>query len=169
MKKIIGCLVGMMIILSISSCVPALATSPPAPSEDTHEQDARQALVEFFRLLHDGRYQQAAGLYAGSYQWLIDSNPDISPSDTAALLERGCRQNGLMCLEVRSSAVVLMTYPTGYLFRVEFNLDDGTLFVLGPCCGADETEMPPVSTFQYQVLQGEKGSWGVADLPPYVP
>ena len=34
-----------------------------------------------------------------------------------------------------------------YQFVVRFDAGGGEIFVLGPCCGADETEMPPVSEF----------------------
>jgi hypothetical protein len=46
---------------------------------------------------------------------------------------------------------------------------DGSLFVLGPCCGANETEMPPVSQFEYKVTRDASGQFVVMDLPPYVP
>jgi len=36
-----------------------------------------------------------------------------------------------------------------YVFQVKFNNPDGSLFILGPCCGASETGMPPVSQLKY--------------------
>jgi hypothetical protein len=56
-----------------------------------------------------------------------------------------------------------------YVFQVEFNNPDGSLFVLGPCCGASETEMPPVSQFEYGVARNADGKFLVMELPPYVP
>ena len=56
-----------------------------------------------------------------------------------------------------------------YIFQVEFNNPDGSLFVLGPCCGATETEMPPVSQFQFTVIRNADGRFVVMNTPPYVP
>jgi hypothetical protein len=54
-------------------------------------------------------------------------------------------------------------------FKVHFRNPDGTLFVLGPCCGASETEMPPVSEFECDVARTSSGEFKVLCLPPYVP
>jgi len=169
MKKLVIITLLLVFSLSLGGCDPRLATNQPTLSVNTDQKDALQALVDFFQLLHDGDYQAGAALYAGSYEWLIGNNPDISPADPGALLERGCRQNGLMCLAVLTADPLPSTSPSQYIFQVEFKMEDGSLFVLGPCCGATETEISPVSQFQYQVEKDEDGSWGVTDLPPYVP
>jgi len=67
---------------------------------------------------------------------------------------------------------VLSVEKTGegeYTFTVQFLRDDGEVFVLGPCCGADETEMPPTSEFTVRVAADQRGDFKVLDLPPYVP
>ncbi|MEX2029351.1 MAG: hypothetical protein WD906_00040 [Anaerolineales bacterium] len=51
---------------------------------------------------------------------------------------------------------------------VEFVTDDGELFVLGPCCGATEAEMPPVWRFPYTV-RVVGGEYLVMEMPVYVP
>jgi hypothetical protein len=56
-----------------------------------------------------------------------------------------------------------------YVFDVEFNNPDGSLFVRGPCCGATETEMPPESQFEYTVTKNAEGKFVVLNTPPYVP
>ena len=167
MKKIIPSLLFCILIFLMSCASPPTGSTAEPASND--ESAAKRALVDFFRLLNDGQYLDAAALYTGSYEWLIVNNPDISPADQGALLEYGCRYNGLMCLEVLSAIPDPDASPSEMGFLVEFKLADGSLFVLGPCCGEDETEMPPVSEFQYRVLLGEDGVWRVADLPPYLP
>ena len=169
MLKLIKSLLLILFLFSLAGCYSLIPPSDPTSLPNTNRQEAQKALIDFFHLLHEGDYQAGANLYAGSYEWLIDINPDIPTTDFAALLERGCRKNGLMCLESRTVEAVLMTSSTGYIFQVEFNLDDGSLFALEYCCGATETDKPPVSKFQFRVQEGEDGSWRVADLPPYVP
>jgi hypothetical protein len=53
-------------------------------------------------------------------------------------------------------------------FVVEFENEDGTLFVRGPCCGETEAEMPSQSRFPYAV-QRIDGEFQVMNLPVYVP
>jgi len=76
--------------------------------------------------------------------------------------------SGLQCLTIRRATFKNLQGDT-YLFQVEFNNPDGSLFVLGPCCGANETEMPLVSQFEYKVTRNASGQFVVMDLPPYVP
>jgi hypothetical protein len=56
-----------------------------------------------------------------------------------------------------------------YSFQVEFNHPDGSLFVLGPCCGANETGMPPVSQFEFTVTRNAQGKFVVLDMSLYAP
>lgn len=155
--------------ITVAGCTWLSPTTTNAQGSDQDEEAARQTLEDFFRQLSSGDYQRAASLYAGSYDWLIDNNPGVSPDDHATLLENGCRYNGLQCLE--SSAILPDTTSSdmGYSFLVAFRAPDGSLFVQGPCCGTTETEQPPVSQFQYHVKRFDDGSFGVLELPPYVP
>ena len=141
----------------LAGCAP-----PPATADD-----ARQALIAFFDHLDQGEYTAADALYGGSYETLAAMNPDLDPDDHAALWEHGCLQNGLQCLTIRSAAAVEWR-DGGFLFKVEFNAPGGSLFVLGPCCGATETEMPSKSLFDYKVIEVE-GRYKVIDLPVYIP
>lgn len=160
-----------LLLASITAAGCALFSPATTPSQvaDQDEEVARQTLATFFRHLSSGDYELAVPLFAGSYDWLIDNNPGVSPDDHTALLESGCRLNGLQCLE--SSAIIPDTASSdmGYSFMVAFRAPDGSLFVQGPCCGATETEQPPVSQFQYHVKRLDDGSFGVLELPPYVP
>lgn len=139
-----------------------------APMNDKTGQ-ARQALVDFFSHLEEGDFDTAQELYGGSYEVLIGFNPSLDPDDHAALWENACSLNGFQCLGVRTATFKELTVQGEYIFTVEFNLPDGTLFVLGPCCGATETEMPPVSQFEYRVIEDTDGNYVVLDLPVYVP
>ena len=76
--------------------------------------------------------------------------------------------NGLKCLSIRTIVCEEEVSPTEFRFTVEFTNYDGSLFVLGPCCGATETEMPPQTQFVYTVKRVED-RFLVQDLPVYVP
>lgn len=125
-------------------------------------------LVNFLTLLHTRNYADAVPLYGGDYEQLQVFNPQIDPADKAALWAWACDNQLLQCLEVRSATFKTMTGES-YIFQVEFNNPDGSLFVLGPCCGANETEMPPVSQFEYTLRLNEEMRFVVLNPPPYVP
>jgi hypothetical protein len=138
-------------------------------SASTAELDAaRVAMVDFFELLHDGKYAEAVLRYAGGYDLLQEWNPGISGGDRVALLRNGCQVNGLMCLNVKSVLCERQIGPDSYVFLVEFENDDGSLFVRGPCCGASEVDMPSAWQFQSRVALVD-GAYRVRNLPPYVP
>ena len=130
--------------------------------------EAHDVLVNFLNLLHTRNYEDAVPLYGGNYESLQVFNPQIDPTDHLALWEFVCENKLLQCLEVRSATWKNLTGTT-YNFLVEFNNPDGSLFVLGPCCGANETEMPPVSQFEYTVTRNEAMKFVVMNTPPYVP
>ncbi len=131
-------------------------------------QTARGQLILFFKYLSTGAYSQAADLYGGDYGQLQVFNPELNASDRAALWQSGCAHGGLQCLPVRSA--VLKNQDAGVsTFTVEFMKPDGSTFVLGPCCGATATEMPPTSQFDIRVQETSPGNYLVIDLPPYMP
>lgn len=119
-------------------------------------------------LLNTGKYDEAVSLYGGEYEALQVFNPEIEPEDHVALWAWACENQLLQCLQVRSATLQHQEGDT-YVFQVEFSNPDGSLFILGPCCGADETEMPPVSQFEYKVARTAEGRFVVMELPPYVP
>lgn len=130
--------------------------------------EAQDALVSFLTLLHTGDYAKAVPLYGGDYEPLLVFNPEIDPNDHVALWAWVCENKLLQCLEVRSTTFQQLV-GDAYIFQVEFNNPDGSLFVLGPCCGANETEMPPVSQFEFTVTRNSEGQFVVMNTPPYVP
>lgn len=155
-------------MLFLIGCIPeSISTTEPTSLPST-AAEAQETLIDFFSLLNARRYEDAVALYGGSYEVLQGWNPDLDPSEHAALWARACEQNGLQCLQTRTVTFMGLEGDT-YIFQVEFDNPDGSLFVLGPCCGANETEMPPVSQFEYRVTRNAEGKFVVMDLPPYVP
>ena len=128
-------------------------------------KSARGAISDFFAALNSGDYILAAKLYGGDTSILEDWNPDIT-NDLPAWLERGCTQNGLMCLLPRSLTYHGPDADGALQFLVEYNNPDGTLFQQGPCCG---DESGPVNTSFLVRAKQQDDLWLVLDLPPYVP
>lgn len=160
----------LLFVVVLIGCVPQ-PLNTPLPTQTSlasTPSEAYEVLVDFLTLLHEREYAEAIPLYGGEYEALQVFNPEIDPSDHAALWSWACDQRLLQCLEVRS---VEFDYSSGdsYVFQVEFSKPDGSLFVRGPCCGADETEMPPVSRFEFRVSRNADGKFVVLDTPPYVP
>ena len=173
-----GLALSILILFLISACRAFLASEPataiPAPntleptSLPSTMAEAHNVLVDFLTLLHEKKYAEAVPLYGGEYDALQVFNPGIDPDDHLALWAWACDNQLLQCLEVRSATFKELRGDS-YTFQVEFNNPDGGLFVLGPCCGADETEMPPVSLFEYTVSRNADGQFMVMNTPPYVP
>lgn len=152
---------------AIDAFVAEIALIARASASPDAERDAAQAaLDEYLTALNSGDFILGAKLYGGETEILEGWNPDIK-NDLPRWLERGCTQNGLQCLPVRS---ILYRGPDargGYQFLVEFSAPDGSLFHQGPCCG-DESEGPFPASFTFSVIKpGE--NWLVMDLPPYLP
>ena len=144
-------------------------STPDADEMLDIEWRSKKALVDFFDLLNQGNYEKAAALYGGSYDMLQGYNPEADPMDESGLLAAGCQANGLMCLSVLNATLTQINNQKEFNYDVSYRNPDGTEFVLGPCCGASEEEMPPVSTFTVHVVCDTWDSCQVMDLPPYVP
>jgi hypothetical protein len=130
---------------------------------------AEAVLVSFFNDLSEGRFEEAAAKFnpedAEVWEWLGGFYGESSEEGRAADLDNYCSAVGT-CLPVTviSSTVV----NEGFSFKVNFINQDGSIFVLGPCCGATEEEMPSVQEFDYQVWKfGE--DYKVVTPPQYVP
>ncbi len=128
---------------------------------------ARNLLVRYFKLLHDGYYDEAVKLYADDYETLAMWNPDVPANHYGQLFAAAC-ETQLRCLEVRRVVRAKAVSASQFEFVVEFSNENGTLFKLGPCCGATEKEMPTVTQFAYSVEQ-RAGEMRVHGLPVYVP
>jgi hypothetical protein len=165
----------LFLLLLLISCTPQPTGKTPTvepqstpASLPSTASEAQGALVKFFELLNSKQYAEAKSLYGGSFEGLQDNNPGVDPSDHVKLLENACEINGHQCLLARKVTLKSVQGDT-HIFQVEFNNPDGSLFVRGPCCGANETDMPPESQFEYEVTRTAQGKFVIMDLPPYVP
>lgn len=121
---------------------------------------AQDALTRYFSLLHEGNYAEAAKLYGGDYNTLVEWNPDVDPNDHAGLFERGCTINGLQCLPIKTVGAREDAAPGIFEFYVQFEDPSGGVFVL--------ESAPGESTFKFTVVKTE-GGFFVQELPVYVP
>jgi hypothetical protein len=131
--------------------------------------EAEAALTEFYDLLNQGEYEKAVELYGGSYEELEYFNPVMDPADRAGLLAAACEFNGFFCLPVLTITTIESDLQHPLMFEVAYANPDGSRFVLGPCCGATEEEMPPVDVFTVRVNCEKQDECQVLDLPPWVP
>lgn len=146
-----------------------LCTPAWQPDPEQALDDAQSTLVAFFDLLSKGEYARAAQFYGGDPTILREHNPLVDPFDFPALLQRACEINGCECRQVKRVVNARILAPYLFEFVVELMYSDGSLFVRGPCCGADETQQPPESRFTYQVVLDCQGNYYVMGLPPYMP
>ena len=151
---------------SLVSCMPQ-ATPVARTSLPSTASEAQGILIQFFELLNTKQYAEADALYGGDYEQLKVFTATADSADHVALWSWSCENAGLQCLRVRTATLKLQTGDQ-YLFSVEFSDANGNLFVVGPCCGSNETESPSVSQFDYHV-RNANGKFLVIDLPPYVP
>ncbi len=153
--------------LIISFLILAVLLTGCAKSVCDSDQASR-VLVSFFDYLSSGDYTAAAALYGGNYETLQSVNPDIDPNDYASLWNNGCQVNGFKCLPIRTINFRGVTMAGDYLFAVEFDNPDNTLFVRGPCCG-ENSSSPLISQFEFRLEEVSDGQYRVLDMPVYVP
>lgn len=164
-----------LLILTLTGCQNEMQETTPdalVPLPDQTPPVTAQShmdIINFFVYLNHGKYEEAVKLYGGEYETLIYFNPDLDPEDKVGLLKRGCEQNGLQCLQLYSADLIARPSETEFVYTVTYRSSDGSQFVLGPCCGADETQMPPTKEFAVRVICGEQYPCQILDLPPYVP
>ena len=167
MKHLSHLLVVLVVVFLFTACSSSSPTDIPAASPD--KQMALQTLADFINALHSGQYEEAARLYGGSYEMLIAQNPLIDPQDHAALFQNACSNNGFMCLQTSAIGQGSSLSNTEFTFNVQFQNDDGSQFIQGPCCGESETDSPSISDFLFRVSQDQDGSMLVLDMVPYIP
>ncbi len=154
-----------LLIFFASACTTKGISSPT--STTTNDQIACQVLTDFLHALYAKNYEQAASLYGGTYEIMMAHNPTISPAAHSFLLKNACTINGAQCLEPRSIVLEEKISPVKFLFHVEFQNSDGSLFVQGPCCGGMEPKER--SSFLFEVSMNPEGKFQVLNMPPYLP
>ena len=150
-------------MLPVLQAIRASFKAQAAPASQDLER-ARNLLVRYFKLLHDGYYDEAVKLYADGYEVLAQWNPDVPANHYGQLLAAAC-ETELRCLEVRRVVSARAVSASQFDFTVEFSNEDGTLFERAACCGA---KGPPNAQFEYSVEQ-RGGEMRVHGLPVYVP
>lgn len=145
------------------------ATLRPTPTPDQLLL-AEDTLITFFELLNEGDYQIAIQLQGGPPEFievLQIFNPDVDPMDFAGLFKSAC-ETQFLCLQVKRVVSGQQISEDEFHFVVEFADENGETFFFGPCCGADLTEEPPISEFEYTVVR-INGRLRVLQGPIYVP
>ncbi len=152
----------------IISVVLLTSCSTPVSNNGNELATAQATLESFFTLLAHGAYQQASDLYGGDYEGLRSLDDAIPADDYEALWEYGCTSKAFQCYEIKDVLKANIDDQGIFHFIVEFKLNDSELLVVGPCCGADPTQMPPRSQFEFTVRRN-KGKFLVQDPPIFVP
>ena len=158
MKRTLAGLI--LLSLVLIACTPQQITLDASAAEST--------LFDFFQALSDGNYERAVQLYGGSYEPLRAMNPQSDPDNFVSLWKLGCEVNGLVCLPVNRVVETRALSETETLFVVEFLAEDGQVFALGSCCGAEESAAAPQSAFEFHVRTQNEFSL-VEDMPALIP
>ncbi len=159
------CLAVLPLIVVIASVFMAGCAPSPTP-RPTYVETARETLTTFFSLLHDQDYREAVKYYGGAYDALRYWDPPAA-EDHAALFRSACTFR-LKCLRIKAILREEEVSPTEFEFDVQFMDEEGTLFRHGPCCGAEETEIPPQTQFRYTVKR-VGGRFLVQEMPVVLP
>ena len=154
-------------VTAVSPSAP-LSTSPAGEDETL----AQQTLEDFFTYAGQKNYQAAAellepmpegGEVATSWQNMPGLGTDNQLTDHGAILKVYC-ETFETCLPVK--VLRSSQQPNAmYQFEVSFLNPDGSVYELGPCCGA---EGPATTEFIYYVKKID-GQWKVITAPLYHP
>ena len=166
---------------ALSACATPQAAPPPtalpteaptvvvqptaAPPDAVIDENINQGSVrveEFLWALHDGRYEDAAALYAGDYTVLALYNADLAADDHAGLLRRACEVNGFTCM-LPGMIVTDRTEGDVTFYSVTYRSADGNVFGV-PVAGQADTMQ---TTFTMRVQDGPDGLRAL-DLPPFL-
>lgn len=133
---------------------------------------AEETLVSFFGYLNDQDFDNAMNLFElggdseNSWEGLESFTLPEDRNDKGNVLRNYCEATGT-CL---NATVIEIEKETDSIYNmvVQFQNDDGSTFVLGPCCGATEEEMPSQDKFNFKV-QKINNDFKVTTPPIYVP
>jgi hypothetical protein len=143
-----------------------IAKAKGASSDQAAQElsQAQETLRKYLAALIEGRYDEAAPLYGGSYEQLTDFNPGLDFSDKPTLLRAACTVNGVQCLKAGTIKEGKTVQPAEFTFLVEFVATDGQPYTFYPPPGAAGE---PRTQFRFTVTK-LRGTYRVLELPPYV-
>jgi hypothetical protein len=147
-----------------------VAFAPLLPSGDPPKdalEAARQAMLTFFTALADGRYEDAAALYGGSYEEAIAQDPGISADQPTQAWMSICTSE--FCLPVSDILDSRALAADEFEFLVGFAGQNGFRFDYSICCGYF-SPTPLVSFFVYSVkVERVEDQWKVMGGPAPLP
>ena len=146
--------------------VPLTPYAPLSPAEQatTAEQEARDALIEFFADLNAGNFAAAAPHFGGQIEGFA-CQPSTSESQDACWAQL-CEV--LWCLPVAEITTVQQVSADEFIFDTTFMHPNGARFEIGACCGGDPASSPPIWQFAYPVKIID-GVWKVMRPPEFTP
>lgn len=165
-KYLLMALLGLFIILGALLFFQQknISTSMPKSSQ-------KDVLVDFFYALSKKDYEKADSLFNFSDENVEFLSTFVDPVQDVPLLENYCNVMGT-CLPIGSiqdgDPAFNNSSPNKKYYVVTFINNDGSDFVLGPCCGASESEMPSKTEFTYEVVK-VGNEYKVNTLPLYRP
>lgn len=159
-------IVGLLFLAAACTTKKSASLSAQIKGDDSF---ALQTLTDFLDDLHTGSYEDAALLYGGTYETMIDHNPTISPEDRAALMQNACTINGAQCLKAKSIVLEEKVSDSKFIYRVEFQNANSSLLTVGSCCGDNRSNTQNKSSFLFEVSRNEEGKFLVMTMVPYLP
>jgi len=150
-------LFSLLVIFLAVSCTPDKAQN--------EQSKAETAMHSFLDALVNRDYSTAVQFYGGDYEELVQWNPDVIPTDYQSLWQRGCEQNGLVCLKLKD-VIKVEKNNSLFIFTVTFETTDGKVFETSGCCGQTQKS---TSEFLITVKADNSGIYKVISGLPYVP
>ena len=165
-KKIV-LLIG--VFLFLSSCgTSALNLNENKENIPNEAEIAENTLTAFFENLSKNEFSKAINFFSpNDSDWEnLKVYNEPNETDKVKMIENYCKAT-TTCLEAEILETAKISEDE-YRMIVRFLNKDGGIYVLGPCCGATEEEMPPQNEFDFTVKK-INGSFKVITPPVYVP
>ena len=123
-------------------------------SAEDESTKAEEVLVSFFTYLNNQDFEKALTLFelddpTNSWEGLESFSLPEDRKNKAKVLKNYCEATGT-CLKAKVIEIKKEN-NNSYKLVVQFQNNDGNTFVLGPCCGATEEEMPSQNKFDFTV------------------
>lgn len=169
MKKISILFIGIFLILS--GCISSNISNDNTTGYESAKEDfeiAQDTLITFFENLSKNEFDKAVNLFS-SYDsdWenlKVYNEPD--ETDRVIIIKNYCNAT-TTCMKAEVLNIRKVK-DDEYSMVVRFFKKNGDIYVLGPCCGATEEEMPSQEKFDFTVKKIE-GEFRVTTPPIYVP